>query len=100
MAVLLLNPSVPTRSDVLTVRVWGPVDPAMVDTLRETLVQPTGLAAVDLDLSGVTEFPQRAIGVLVSAHRVLGSRLRIRGNPQVHALVEQAGLGRVLTLHP
>jgi anti-anti-sigma regulatory factor len=100
MAVLLLTPSVPTPADVLRVSVRGPVDPAAVDALRETLLHPAGPAAVALDHSEVTEFPQRAVAVLVSARRALGERLRIRGNPQVLALVEDAGLGHVLPLLP
>ena len=98
MAVLLMTPSVPTRADVFHVRVWGSVDPATVDALRQTLLHPAQPAAVELDLRDVTEFPQRAVAVLVGAHRVLGERLRIRGNAQLLALIEDAGLGRVLTL--
>ncbi len=100
MAVLLMTPSMPTPADVFRVRVWGPVDPATVDALRETLLHPAGPAAVELDLREVTEFPQRAVAVLVSARRALGERLRIRGNPRVLALVEDAGLDRVLPLLP
>ena len=88
--------------DRVSVAVRGPVDRDVVDQLRSvlgTVVVPAAPeAAMELDLSEATSFPRLGIGVLVSARRWFGDRLRIRGNSEVLALVEDAGLGRVLQL--
>jgi hypothetical protein len=91
-------------SDVNTVSVAvrGPVDREVVDQLRSvlgTVVAPASPdAAMELDLREATSFPRLGIGVLVSARRWFGDRLRIRGNSEVLAMVEEAGLSRVLHL--
>ncbi len=91
-----------TDVDTVSVAVRGPVDRDVVDQLRSVLasvVAPVAPeTAMELDLRDATSFPRLGIGVLVSARRWFGDRLRIRGNSEVFALVEETGLGRVLHL--
>jgi hypothetical protein len=86
------------RSDVrlvsLTVR--GLVDRAALNDLRAALWNAGLNTWIEIDLREVTEFPRLGVAVLVSARHWFGDRLRIRGNPEVLALVEDAGLTRVL----
>jgi hypothetical protein len=88
--------------DTVSVAVRGPVDRDVVDQLRSvlgTVVAPVAPGtAMELDLREATSFPRLGIGVLVSARRWFGDRLRILGNTEVLAMVEDAGLGRVLHL--
>jgi hypothetical protein len=100
MAMLERTSDVSTLS--LTVR--GAVDRDGVDELRAVLAdaemsqqdgQP-GIERVDIDLREVTEFPRLGIAVLIAAHRCFGDRLRIRLNEAVLALLDEAGLTRVL----
>jgi hypothetical protein len=88
--------------NIVSVAVRGPVDRAVVDQLRSvlgTVVRPASPeAAMELDLREASSFPRLGIAVLVSARRWFGDRLRIRGNSEVLAMVEDTGLTRVLHL--
>ncbi|HSP39118.1 MAG TPA: hypothetical protein VLR26_15350 [Frankiaceae bacterium] len=103
MAMLELTSDVSTVS--LTMR--GAVDRKGVEELRAALAETEAKANPDdghrgqwvaIDLREVTDFSRLGIAVLVAAHRFFGDRLRIRLNEAVLALLDEAGLTRVL--HP
>ena len=76
--------------------VRGPLDRHGVDALRTALIEHARPGRVDLDLREVTSFPRLGIAVLVAARHRFGDGLRIHGTPEVLALVEDAGLSRLL----
>jgi ABC-type transporter Mla MlaB component len=94
MAVLVMTSDV----DAVSLTMRGPVGRSGVDQLRAALERIGSVRqVVDLDLREVTEFSRLGIAVLVAARRSYGERLRVRANEAVVALLDEAGLTRVLS---